>query len=499
MKYFKYVFSFLLISSSLSAQTNPIEWQNSYGGNRNDQVPDIHQTSDGGYIIAGSSNSNNEGMGNHGFFDQWVVKTDATGTLEWQRSYGGTADDKANSVRQTTDGGYIIAGSTRSVDGDVTNNHGQEDFWIVKLNPNGNVAWEKTLGGSNNDAAACIRQTPDGGYIVVGKSESNDGDITGNNGYTDVWVVKLDQNGGMQWQKSMGGPGMEEISSIELTTDGGYVMTGSISISNSELNYWIVKTDSAGDIQWSKNYGGSATDKASSLKQTPDGGYVVAGSSNSSDGDITGSNGNYNYWVIKLDPSGNLQWQKSFGDSLYDYAFSIDNTDDGGSVVLGYSASTDMTNFSSNDYWLIKLKPNGDTAWQRKFGGLYDDYATTVQQTADGGYIMAGWSNSFSPSQANYDYRVMKLGPEILGTHESITPIKVSLSPNPAKNTVYISRLPGEVIVNITDTSGRKLFSRKYNEQKIGIDVSSFSSSVYLIQVQYKGEIILSEKLIINK
>ncbi|WP_082377284.1 T9SS type A sorting domain-containing protein [Chryseobacterium indologenes] len=499
MKYFKSIFFPFIISSALSAQNNSIEWQKSYGGSRMEQFPDIYQTNDGGYIIAGSSNSIDEGMGNHGFFDQWVVKVNAAGTVEWQRSYGGTADDKANSVRQTNDGGYIVAGSTHSTNGDVSNNHGQEDFWIVKLNSSGNIVWEKTLGGSGNDAAKCIRQTPDGGYIVAGKSDSNDGDITGNNGYLDGWIVKLDQNGGITWQKSIGGPNFEEFSSIELTADGGYVMAGNISTSTNSFNYWIVKVDSSGNTQWSKNYGGSASDKANSLKLTPDGGYIIAGSSNSNDGDITAGNGNYDYWIIKLDHLGNLQWQKSFGDYMYDNAFGIDNTEDGGLIVLGYSATTDTTNLSSNDYWLIKLNANGDTEWQRRYGGTQDDYASSVQQTADGGYIMAGVSNSFSASQANYDYRIIKLGPDTLGTNENTVPLKISLSPNPAKNTVYISHLPGETIINITDMSGRKLFSRKYNDQKVAIDVTPFSSGAYLVQVQYKGKIILSEKLILSK
>ncbi|MDR6922171.1 T9SS type A sorting domain-containing protein [Chryseobacterium sp. 2987] len=499
MKYFKFIFFSVMISSGLPAQNNTIEWQKSFGGSRMEQSPDIHQTNDGGYIIAGSSNSIDEGMGNHGFFDQWVIKVNAAGTVEWQRSYGGTADDKANSVRQTNDGGYIVAGSTRSVNGDVSGNHGQEDFWIVKLNSTGNIEWQKTLGGSGNDAARCIRQTPDGGYIVAGKSESNDGDITGNNGYLDGWIVKLDQNGGVTWQKSIGGPNFEEFSSLELTADGGYVMTGNISTSNSDFNYWIVKVDSSGNTQWSKNYGGSASDTANSLKQTPDGGYIIAGSSNSSDGDITASNGNYDYWVIKLDPLGNLQWQKSFGDHLYDHAFGIDNTDDGGLAVLGYSATTDTTNPSSNDYLLIKLNANGDTEWLRRYGGTHDDYASALQQTADGGYIMAGVSNSFSVSQGNYDYRIIKLGPDTLGTNENTSPLQISFSPNPAKNVVYIGHLPGETVINITDMSGRKLFSRKYNESKAAIDVTPFINGVYLVQIQHKGKIILSEKLIISK
>lgn len=496
MKYSKSIF-FLFVFASLSAQNNSIEWQKSYGGSRMEQSPDIHQTNDGGYIIAGSSLSIDEGFGNHGLFDQWVIKVNAAGTTEWHRSYGGTADDKAYSVRQTNDGGYIVAGSTRSVNGNVTGNHGQEDFWVVKLNPAGNIEWEKALGGSGSDIAKCVRQTADGGYIVAGRSDSADGNITGNNGYADGWIVKLDQTGNIVWQKSFGGPGFEEFTAVETTADGGYVMAGSITVAGSDLNYWIVKTDSSGNMQWSKNYGGSSSDTANSLKPTPDGGYIIAGSSNSTNGDITANNGYFDYWIIKLNNSGNLLWQKSLGNEQYDYAFSIDNTDDGGSVVLGYTAAA--ASFTSNDYWLVKLTAGGDTDWEKRFGGPYDDYASAVQQTADGGYVMAGMSNSFIPLQSNYDYLIIKLRSEKLGTHENVKPAYISLYPNPAKNTVYISPLPGEAVVSITDMSGRKLFSMKYTESKAAIDVTAFSNGVYSVQVLHKGNIISTEKLLIRK
>ena len=181
MKYFKFTLSFFIISFSvMNAQTAPsIQWQKSLGGSSYDLAKSIQQTSDGGYIIAGESDSTNGDVtGNHGTSDFWIVKLNALGIIEWQKSLGGSYSDMANSIQQTSDGGYIVAGESGSINGDVTGNHGNADYWIVKLDPSGNIQWQKSLGGSNRDAANSIKQTSDGGYIVAGESSSNNGDVT---------------------------------------------------------------------------------------------------------------------------------------------------------------------------------------------------------------------------------------------------------------------------------------------------------------------------------
>lgn len=173
--------------------TGNVEWQKTLGGSDYfDLAHSIQQTSDGGYIVAGESSSNDGDVtGNHGLRDFWIIKLNTTGDIEWQKCFGGSNDDEARSIQQTTDGGYIVAGNSLSDDGDVTENHGGRDFWVVKLDSTGNIEWQKSYGGSNDDGAHFIRQTEDGGYIIAGNSESNDGDVTGNHGEGDFWIVKL--------------------------------------------------------------------------------------------------------------------------------------------------------------------------------------------------------------------------------------------------------------------------------------------------------------------
>lgn len=238
MKYFKFTFLFFItVSSFLTAQTAPaIEWGKSLGGNYIELSPDIYQTSDGGYITAGASNSQNGDVtGNHGSLDYWVVKLESNGNIQWQKSFGGTADDQAHSVRQTADGGYIVAGSTESTNGQVTGNHGNNDYWVIKLDASGSLEWQKTLGGSSNDIARSVRQTSDGGYIVAGSSSSSNGDISGNHGGSDYWIVKLTSTGNIQWEKSLGGNNSDDASSIAQTTDNGYIIAGTSSSNNGTL------------------------------------------------------------------------------------------------------------------------------------------------------------------------------------------------------------------------------------------------------------------------
>ncbi|MEY8761176.1 T9SS type A sorting domain-containing protein [Chryseobacterium tongliaoense] len=499
-----YYFLFVILNCSLiKAQAPDIEWQKSLGGTFSEQFPDIHQTSDGGYIIAGSSGSlNGDVTGNHGSLDQWVVKLNSGGAIQWQKSLGGSSVERAYSVRQTTDGGYIVAGSTESNNGDVTGNHGSSDYWIVKLDATGNLTWQKTLGGTGIDIAKSVRQTSDGGYIVCGRSLSVNGDITGNLGNSDYWIVKLSSTGNLQWQKSLGGEGPDEANSIEQTTDGGYIVAGTSWSPNTGYgfgDYWVVKLDPSGNTQWQKPFGGSGSDNACSVKQTTDGGYIVLGTSSSTDGDITASNGNDDYWIVKMDALGNLQWQKSYGDDLYDRAFNLNTTSDGGYAVVGYTGTPAEGNPGSNDYWMLKLKPNGDVDWHKKFGGLTDDTAMAVQQTSDGGYVISGYSDAITGTPGNYNYWIIKLGGKRLGTEDNLISKKPHLYPNPAKESFYLDNLPGEATVHITDRSGRKLFTQKYNDKKVSVSTNPFINGAYMIQVEHQGKTILSDKLMIIK
>ena len=386
-----------------------LEWQKCLGGSGDDVANCINQTADGGYIIAGYTNSNDRDVrGNHGSYDAWVVKINSTGSIQWQKCLDGDDSDKANSVQQTTDGGYIVAGETGSNDVNVSGNHGLLDAWVIKLNSTGATQWQNCLGGSSFDSANSIQQTSDGGYIVAGGTESNDGDVSGNHGSYDAWVVKLDSTGALQWQKCLGGSGRDIFTSIQQATDGGYVAAGYTESNNGNVSgnhgggvyddFWVVKLNSGGAMQWQKCLGGSADDFARSIEQTSDGGYIVAGETYSNNGNVTGNHGLYDdAWVVKLDSGGNMQWQKCLGGSSYDAANSIQQTTDGGYVVAGSSMSNDGNvtgNHGNNDFWIVKLSNTGSLLWQKCLGGSGDDEANSIHQAIDGGYIVAGYTDS---------------------------------------------------------------------------------------------------------
>jgi uncharacterized delta-60 repeat protein len=294
---------------------------------------------------------------------------------EWAKVYGGSQVDTVYSMQQTADGGFIIAGTTNSFGA------GSMDIWILKLDSNGDPVWQKTFGGAGNDEAYSIQQTADGGYVVAGRTESFGA------GKGDIWILKLDSNGDTVWQKTYGGTKEDYVFSIQQTADGGYVMAGrteSFGVVNFDV--WVLKLDSNGNALWQKTYGGSGWDIAYSIQETADGGYVVAGFTES-----VGA-GKYDIWVLKLDNNGNAIWQKTYGGSGNDYAITVQQTADGGYVVAGHIESFNAVGY---DVWVLKLDDNGNVIWQKRYGGSGNDYSLSMQQTADGGYVMAGWTDSF--------------------------------------------------------------------------------------------------------
>ena len=353
------------------SSTGAIQWQKALGGSAAENLLSIQSTADGGYIASGLTYSNDGDVsGYHGGneADAWVVKLSSSGAVQWQKVLGGsTGCDFANAILSTPDGGYIIAGHTDSNDGDVTSNAGERDVWIVKLSSSGAIQWQKTIGGAKNDYAYSFQSTPDGGYMVAGYTYSNNGDVSGNHGDADAWIVKLSSSGAIQWQKSLGGSSEDIARSIQPTVDGGYIVAGSTKSNNGDVSgnhgdadAWIVKLSSSGAIQWQKSLGGSNEDIARSIQLTTDGGYIVAGSAKSNNGDVSGNHGDQDAWIVKLSNDGTFQWQKSLGGTANDFVNSIQRTTDGSYIVAGQAISNNgdvSGNHGATDAWIIKLKP----------------------------------------------------------------------------------------------------------------------------------------------
>ncbi len=415
-----------------------IQWQQSYGGNTNDGARVIKQTSDGGYILGGysfsgiSGNKTNAGFGD---FDYWLVKLDTNGNKQWDRSLGGSGEDQFTTLQQTADGGYIAGGySISPISGNKTNaGFGDFDYWVTKLDANGNKLWDKSFGGDSADFLYSLQQTSDGGYILGGHSYSG---ISGNKtnanfGVNDFWLVKIDANGNKQWDKSYGGTSYDFLVTLQQTTDGGYVLGGYSSsppsgnktnINFGGYDYWIVKTDNLGNKQWDQSFGGDTHDNLTALRQTSDGGYIVAGYTLSgvSGNKISPSFGSTDGWLVKLNASGNKQWDQSFGGDILDYINSVQQTSEGGYILGGYSDSPASgnktgTNFGGYDCWIVKVDPTGTKQWDQTIGGNNADYLSSMIQTSDGGYAFGGISysgvsgNKTTPSFGGADYWIVKL------------------------------------------------------------------------------------------
>ncbi|RYE13709.1 MAG: T9SS C-terminal target domain-containing protein [Sphingobacteriales bacterium] len=402
-----------------------------YGGGSSDYIYAMQPANDGGFFIAGSSVSSNSGMligiTVNGLADMWVMKTDALGTVEWQRLLGGINYDVAYSVSATSDGGCILGGFTDSPSGGIFTGapgFGFQDGLVIKLTATGGMQWYKVFGGSQIDILLTVQQTTDGGYIACGNSGSgNTGSLLGinSNGYNDGWIIRMDMAGNVLWQKLLGGTSDESLASIVQTLDGGYIAGGESSSSNTGTlqgvtnnganDAWLIKLDGNGNLQWQKLLGGSLAEKiagfsGATLKRTMDGGYIVgAHSSSSNSGTLTGltnhgaSSGYFDYWIIKLDGFGNIQWQKLLGGHVHDYCYGIIQTADGGYVATGASASTNSGNLAfyisngADDAWIIKLDNLGNIQWQKLLGGTGADVIYSVVQI-NSGFALAGSTTS---------------------------------------------------------------------------------------------------------
>lgn len=419
-----------ILSGCIFPMPPETEWSKLFGGAGYEHNAIIIQTSDGGYIVADSSQSTDiSGVTNNGGFDIYLIKLDSDGNVIWQNMYGGSGDEMVTSIQQTNDGGYVVAGSSTSTDISGTDINGTSDAYVIKLGAEGNVVWERMYGGSGGDAITSIQQTTDGGYIAAGNSNSTDISGVTNNGGIDAYLLKFDGLGDIEWQRMFGGTEDENACSVQQTNDGGYIFAGvtfSTDIpgltNHGESDIYACKMNNQGNFVWHCNYGGSRSDWAYSLQQTSDEGYIIAGISYSTD--ITGvsNHGSCDLYVIKLNMSGEIVWQKMYGGSDVDYAYSCQQTNDGGYIIAGGTYSTDIawTAFHGgrNDAYIIKLNSYGNVAWQKLDGGSSNEVATSVQQTNDGGYIVSGFSSSTdipgTVSNGGCDVYLFKLYPDFI-------------------------------------------------------------------------------------
>lgn len=444
----------LLLLVPVAGAAPALDWASALGGTGRDSAYCVQQQAGGGYIIAGETGSSDGDVPQgHGAGDAWIVNLSVAGDLIWQHPLGGSEHDEARAIRQTADGGYIVAGYTYSSDGDVSGWHPgtiygvpRTDAWVVRLDASGAIAWQKCLGGSGYDRAWDVLQTADGGFVVAGStSTENDGDVEGHHHggdeyYSwendDAWVVRLDAAGTLLWQHCLGGTEDDVARAVVPAFGGGYVVAGYTASRDGDVtshhggsdDVWVAEVDDTGVLVWQRTYGGSRSEQAFDLQRTADDGFIVAGYTDSSDGDVTGGHGVYrDAWVVRLNATGGIVWQHPLGGSEVDETFAVRQTRDGGFIAAGYTYSQDGdlsgTGYRRyHDVWAVRLDAAGGLAWQKILTGAdwnRWDSAEDVLQAGDGGFVIAGWVRSdgwdvtgFHGPVGTEDAWVARLAPE---------------------------------------------------------------------------------------
>jgi hypothetical protein len=358
-------------------------WSETYGGTNADRGRSVQETSDGGFIVTGYT----ESFGN-GYRDIWLIKTDASGTEEWNQTFGGTGDDYGQCGRETSDGGFIVTGYTESF------GSGGRDIWLIKTDASGAEEWNHTFGGTGADYAYSVQETSDGGFIVTGYTESF------GSGGRDIWLIKTDASGAEEWNQTFGGTGSDVGRSVQQTSGGGFIVTGYSNSNTTGYNsVWLIKTDASGSEEWNQTYGGDFADVGWSGQETSEGGFIVTGYT-----DSFGS-GDRDIWLIKTDANGAEEWNQTFGGTGMDAALSVDEASGGGYIIAGYK---DFYGSGNGDVWLIKTDASGAEEWNQTFGGTGVDVAVSAQETSGGGYVIAGYTDSFG--SGNNDVWLITVG-----------------------------------------------------------------------------------------
>lgn len=486
-----------------------ILWEKSLGGKHAEYLFDAQPTADYGFILAGSSisektgNKTDAGRGN---FDYWIWKMDEKGDQLWQKSFGGSGSDLLQCIRLTNDGGFLLAGTSNSPKGNDKHDegYGENDFWIIKLDAAGGVQWQKTIGGNGQDVLKTAIQTSDGGYLLGGSSSSEkSGDKTElSRGGMDYWLVKLDCKGNLEWQKTYGGSSFDDLRDLVQTYDGGFLVGGySNSPYSGEKNskiygsgdFWILLLDDRGGIRWQRTFGGDGDDQLNCIIKTSDGNFLLGGSSNSGpSNNMTKSvSKGTDFWVIKLSADGELLWQETYDVGAGDILTSIIENEDRTIVLAGHSKSESAGRKKDDkgisDYIVLKVSEKGEEIWRKAVGSNGEDVLRKMIETRDGGYLMAGTSNGTSSRDrktgvGRSDFWVVKLKDK---EKREPKPKPVEAFPNPTDvyTNIIIGFEYGKGRAMVFDIAGHQLQRFEIDGRTIPINLSGLPEGIYIVQV----------------
>jgi hypothetical protein len=496
--------STLLFSLNTFAQSPPdIEWEKKHGGPYTDGFNSVAATNDGGFVATGIYNVGN--------FNYWIQKMDANGNAEWSKNYGGTNQDKAKSIFQTDEGGYVVGGTSGSNNGDVTDNHGMDDAWILKLNTLGEIIWKKSFGGSSYDGISKLLSLSDGNFLALGLTSSDDGDLAGINtvsffGESNIWLIKLDTDGNIIWQKTYGGISHDAGYDIIAMPDGGFAIAGTEANAiglESAYDVFVSRIDADGNELWKNTFGYDDYDRAYTLIATENNDIIIAGSTLSSTfPEFNG--GGTDAIIAKLDGNtGNTIWHKAIGGSLSEWFTSITKYNDL-YILAGTSSSTDgdiSNNIGSWDIWLVAIDENGTIYWDKNFGASAEEagsgYDVSIIPTTDNGLVIASMtgSNEIIGGGGSWDGYIFKLKDNSMNIDEHHLS-NIYVYPNPTTDYLHILTNSTEKYhYKLIDVNGRILQSHLIETSEKSIDLQHLPTGTYFLQLQ-NGEIQLTKKII---
>jgi hypothetical protein len=499
-------------------QSANIAWSSNFGGSSHDYINSIIQTSDGGLISIGYTYSlDHDAIGHYGASDVFVVKTDNIGVLQWSKSYGGSLADTGLDILQTSDGGYILLAQTSSNDGNVIGTHiGGLDIWLVKINSTGSIVWQKCFGGSGSDAGLSIINTSDGGFLTVGSSNSNDGDIVNFHASDDFLIMKFDSLGNLSWSRCYGGSSMDNARDVLQSIDNNYLVCGyinsidgDISSNNGGGDIWVLKIDISGNILDSRNFGGIGYERGDRIVEFADGSFAIAGSTGSAS--ITGFHGFNDAWIFKANFNSGILWSNCIGGTGNDAFYGMTKLPDGTCILVGTSNSNngDITSnhSGSDDIFVAKIDSFGLNEWVVNIGGSNYDFGTDIIYDINGNIVFSGFSNSFDfDFQSNWGGRDAWLVKMSSSTNNisSFESQNNFVYPNPAQDKLHIEfskQLNSEATLEMYDLTGKKVYEMQLeaNNQKTEITNLNLSNGIYFYRISNGEQNLQQGKLSISK
>lgn len=525
----------IVFSYQVFAQENMnILWQGCYGGTEPDKAFGIVSSGNNYFVTGHTSSTDGDISFSHGSYEGWLIKVDSTGQLLWEKCYGGTNGDGLYGIHNIDNEFLYLVGAAGSSDGDISNDPYPEstDLWVIKADTSGNIIWDKIVGGNmiENYKSSIISENDD--VIIICTTASDDGDISQSYGFYDIWVVNINSNGDINWDFTIGGSEGDYAGDIIQTSDGGYVVVGTSNSEDGNVNCVtefyhegiVMKLDSQRNIEWVQCYGGSWDESIFAVTEAQNG-YVFSAYSYSNDGDVSGHHGiagppsdggTPDIWVVKIDFEGNIIWQNSIGGSENEVSWYITQTEDEGFIVIGKTKSHDgdvVGNHSvgvNEDIWMVKLNLLGEIEWQRCIGGAGDEEVERgILKKGDYHYVIAGetgvmdgdvlcdpWGHDMWP-----DYWVFEIKDTLSDNGiEHFTTDGIKVYPNPAQNYLIFEFKANHIYnsIQLLNIFGDIVLSKQIKNNKTVFDTRNIQSGIYFFKIldngsQYSGKVLIQK------